>query len=98
MTKAEMRAELAALMIERDGKFYRPDGSEIPFTRCKPYKRSSMIAAPPDRREQSFFDLLDVDSAGGALSDGRKRMLIYASDRMAAEGGFHVLPCSPSAE
>jgi hypothetical protein len=95
-TKAEMRAELAALAIERGGKFYRPDGSEIPFKRIEPRKRSSAITCLPHNREQHTFDLLDADSGVGA--DGRSRMRIFSSDREAADGTFHVMPCTMSAE
>jgi hypothetical protein len=91
-----MRAELAALVIERDGKFYRPDGSEIPFTRLKAGKRSSAsILRAPARVYQ--FEVLHSDWDDSRSLDGRTRMKIFSSDRSAAEGGFHVLPCSQSA-
>jgi hypothetical protein len=96
MTKAEMRAELAALMIERDGKFYRPDGSGIPFKRFEPRKRSSAsFLRAPSRAYQ--FEVLHSDWDDSRSLDGRTRMKIFSSDRPAADGGFHILPCSTAA-
>jgi hypothetical protein len=92
-----MRAELAALISERDGKFYRPDGSEIPFKRFEPRKRSFVLApAPANRNDASYtFDWLDADSGVGDY--GRSRMKIFSSDLPAADGAFIVLPCRPAA-
>jgi hypothetical protein len=69
-----------AALVERDGAFFRPDGSQIPLTRYSSGRRSNDIVIPPHKREQSVFDLLNADSAAGSLNDGRQRVDIFHPD------------------
>jgi hypothetical protein len=94
MTQAEMRAELAALIIERDGRFYRPDGSEIPFTRLKAGKRSQLGYAPPRQGGLGVFETADW---GDVLKDGRPRAKIFDPSYPEADSSYLVLPCRPAA-
>jgi hypothetical protein len=86
-----------ALYHEHEGRFYRPDGSEIPFKRCKAGELSEAIDAGALGRIENAFDLLHADGARGALNDGRQRVNIYHPDHLdGTDRGQWVMPCPPA--
>jgi hypothetical protein len=90
-----------ALYREHEGRFYRPDGTEIPFKRCKAGELSEAIDAGALGRIENAFDLLHADGAQGALDDGRQRVNIFHPDHQderdaPADRGQWVMPCPPA--
>jgi hypothetical protein len=81
-----------ALYHEQEGRFYRPDGSEIPFKRCKPGEQSPDLRFRVDGRIQFAFDQLRTDDECGLLNDGRSRVPIVHPDY------FSHLPSEPNAD